>query len=373
MPQKSRIVFYGVDEYAGALFSRRAHAAGLAHVAAGRDIARVAAHANALGAGGLVEPRVFGLAHAGRLAAQIDDACVLVNCASPLHETMPPLLEACLATGTHYLDTSAGRAHVAALQARGGEAEKAGIVIMPGADFGFAASNVVAMRLALLLPAARALTIVEKRGLPDRAGARLLLAGLRMTGEVVKNGQFIAAKPASRTIMADLGAGVETAWLAPWWGGAVAARHRGPFSTLEAYRVLPPWLSRLARPGSFAHWRFRRGWGAGKLERRLTRGLEGPSEADLARGRAVIWGEARTPDGRVRRARLETRDAHLYTADAARILAAALARGGIEPGFRLPADVAGAALVDEIEGAVWRELGDPAESLAPDPAALAAH
>ena len=74
MPQKSRIVFYGVDEYAGALFSRRAHAAGLAHVAAGRDIARVAAHANALGAGGLVEPRVFGLAHAGRIAAQLDIA-----------------------------------------------------------------------------------------------------------------------------------------------------------------------------------------------------------------------------------------------------------------------------------------------------------
>lgn len=59
---KTRVLFYGVDEYAGGVISRHAAECGFAHIAAGQNIARVASLANSLSkkSPGVVEPRIFG-------------------------------------------------------------------------------------------------------------------------------------------------------------------------------------------------------------------------------------------------------------------------------------------------------------------------
>lgn len=371
---KTRLIVYGVDEYQGALISRRAAERGLAHIGAGRNIARVAAHANGFTARASrpVEPRVFGIADVARMATQLDDVAVIVNCATPLAETAGPLIAAALATGTHYVDLGCTRGHLASLMARDGDAVAAGIVLVPGAAFGFAAADAMAARLATLLPAARALTIASKRGRLTRGEAHDLIAALRQPGETVKNGQFVAADPASRRIEIDFGQGPEIAHLAPWRGEAVALRRRGPYSTIESHEVLPPALTRAMQGGALARFMFRRGWRLKTLERRLTRGREGPSEAELSRERAVVCAEARTPDGKVRRARLETPAAALYTADVALVVAQKLVEGKIAPGLRLPSEVGGSALFETIAGVIWREIADATETLAPDLAALAA-
>lgn len=370
---KTRLVVFGVDEYQGALVSKRAAERGVAHIGAGRDIARVAAHVNALAASGApVEPRIFGLGEPARIASQLDDAAVILNCATPFGETAAPLVAAALATGTHYADLGAARPHVAMLVARDAEARQAGVALVPGAGFDFAAAEAVAARLATLLPTARALTLAVKRSALSRAEARELVAGARAAGEVVKNGQLVSAMPASRHLDVDFGRGAERAALAPWRGEPVAERRRGPYSTIEVYEVLPPPLLRVMKRGSLAHFFFRRGWRLEALERRLARGREGTPEAELRRARAYVWGEARTPDGRVRKARLETPAAPLYTAEAALLVAARLMEGGVAPGVRLPSEVAGAALVEEIDGVIWREIADASETLAPDVAAIAA-
>jgi short subunit dehydrogenase-like uncharacterized protein len=365
---KTRLLLYGVDEFTGALISRRAAATGLAHIGAGRDIARVATHANGLSKThpGAVEPRTFGLGSTARIAAALDDVAVLVNAATPFSETTSALVDACLATGTHYLDLSSERGDVAALMARDATAAGAGIVVAPGAAFDLALADAMAARLALLLPGARALTIAVKRGPLTRNEARALIGALRVPGETVKNGQPVAAMPASRMLEVDFGAGAEPAMLAPWRGDGVAARRRGPYSTIESFEVLPPSLMRLVRGASLARYMFRRGWRLKALERRLARRREGPTDAELARTHSVVWGEARTPDGKAARARLETPAAPLYTADAALLLARALLEGKAPPGFRLPSELAGGGLVEAIAGVTWREIADASETRAPD-------
>ena len=371
---KTRLVVYGVDEYQGALVSRCAAGRGIAHVGAGRDIARVAAHANALASGDtrIVEPRVFGLGHEGRIAAQLDDAAVIVNCATPQGETARPLVDAALATGTHYVDLCSTGPLVAALMARDAEAMVAGVSLVAGAAFDFAAADAMAARLATSLPTARALTLAVKRGGLSHAEARELVAAVRRRGDIVKNGQFVETEPGERTFDVDFGAGPEAAAVAPWRGEIVGWRRRGPYSTIESYEVLPPPLARAMKRGGFAHFLFRRGWGLRALERRLARDREGPGEAELARGRAVVWGEALTPDGKVRRARLETPAPALYTAEVVLCVARKLAEGGVAAGFRLPSELGSGGLAEEIEGVTWREIADAAETLMPDPVALAA-
>lgn len=369
---KSRILVYGVDNFMGALTSRAAMRAGLSHVAAGRNIAPVAQHAAALAreaasdgsdAAPLAEPRTFSLGNTGRIASQLDDVGVLVNCATLDGKDLATLLDACMATGTHYLDLGAGRDNVAALVAQDERAREAKVMLMAGAGFDFAAADAVAARLAYILPAARAVRLAVKRSALTAEEAKRLVAALREPGETVKNGQFVPAKAGEKTLEIDFDKGPETAWLAPWRGEAMAARHRGGYSTIESYEVLPEPAARALEPGTWAHRFFKRGWGLKRLERKLARGRLSPTSEELKRGRAVIWGEARTPDGIVRRARLETPAPHLYSAEAAillarRALAAGRTEGGTKTGFQLPAAIGGAALVEDIPGCVWREIVD---------------
>ena len=236
-------------------------------------------------------------------------------------------------------------------------------MLMAGAGFDFAAADAVAVRLAQILPGARAVTIAVKRGPRTMEEAARLVAAMREEGETLKNGQFVPARAGERTIEVDFDEGPEKAWLAPWRGEAMAARHRGIFSTLEAYEALPEKAARVLEPGTMANRLFRRGWGVKRLERRLANGRLAPGRKDLQDGRAVVWGEARHPDGRVRRARLETPQTHVYSAEAA-VLIARRALDLAKPGYQLPSAVAGAALVEEIEGVQWREIAERAEETA---------
>ena len=323
---KSRILVYGVDGFMGALASRAAMRAGLSHVAGGRAIAGVAQHAAALAKeakGGMppAEPRTFTLGNAERIAAQLDDVGVLVNCATLEGDDMRSLVVSCIATGTHLIDLSAGRAHVAALAGFDEAAQKAKTMLMAGAGFDFAAADAVAMRLAQILPGARAVTLAVKQGHRTMEEAARLVAAMREEGEMLKNGQFVPARAGERTIEVDFDAGPEKAWLAPWRGEAMAARHRGIYSTVEAYEALPEKAARALEAGTMAHRLFRRGWGLKRLERRLSNGRLNPSAAELKNGRAFVWGEARHPDGRIRRARLETPEPHVYSAETAILIA----------------------------------------------------
>ncbi|MGB3808927.1 MAG: saccharopine dehydrogenase NADP-binding domain-containing protein [Parvibaculum sp.] len=365
---KTRLLIYGVEEFAGALISRRAAGAAFAHIAAGGDIARVATHANAMSRAraGLVEPRIFGLGDKSRLATQLDDVAVLVNCSPRFSKTSPALIDACLATGTHYLDICSERLNLSQVLARNDEAERAGIVLIAGTSFDVAAADAMSARLATLLPAARNLTIAVHRSPLSRAEAGSLIAACRVPGETLKNGRLTTSSPANSSVDVDFYNGEETAFLAPWRCEGISAQHRGPFTTVNSYEVLHPALTRLLKRAGIRRWMFRHGYRLAALERRIAGRRAGPTDKQLSRSRSIVWGEARAPDGSVRRARLEAPAAHLYTADATLLISRILLSGNVAPGFRWPSEVGGAALVEEIDGVTWRELADPSETMTPD-------
>lgn len=367
---KSRILLYGVDSFMGALASRAAMRRGLSHIAAGRNIAGVAQHAAALAkeaGSAIAEPRTFTLGDKSRIAAQLDDVGVVVNCGPLDSEALLSLVDACLATGTHYIDMTNDRAEVAALAAHDEVAKRAKVMVLAGAGFDYAAVDAVAERLAQILRGARAVTIAVKQGAPTLAEARRLVASLTAEGGTVKNGQFVPARAGERVVEVDFGEGPERAWLAPWRAEATAMRHRGTYSTMESYEVLPERAARVFAKGRLATALFNRGWGVRRLERRLSKGRLSPTTAELKNGRAAVWGEARTPEGIRLCARLETPEAHLYSSEVAVLLACRAIEGAARPGFQLPFAIAGAGLIDEIPGTLWREIADPADPIKPEP------
>jgi short subunit dehydrogenase-like uncharacterized protein len=372
---KSRLLLYGVDDFAGGLISRRAAERGFAHIASGKDIARVASLANALSrkTPNLVEPRIFGLGDKMRLAEQFDDVAVVVNCCPRFPDVSTALIDACLATQTHYIDLGMERLEIEMVFARNSEAVRAGISLVPGASFDVCAPDALVSRLATMLPDATHLTLAVSRSPRTISEARALVAACRIDGKRFENGAMVSAKPGDNEIKVDFGDGETSVWLAPWRAESIIAAHRGPYKTVESYETFSPALVRAVVKPGLRRWMFRRGMRINKLERKLSVRGEGPGKRQLGKSSCVVWGEARNAAGLVARARLKTPAAQVYAADAVIIMVRSLMDGRGLPGVRFPAEIGGAALVENIAGVHWSELPDAADVDMQDaPAALVA-
>src|SRR5262245_61773026 len=106
-------MIYGATGYTGRLMAIGARECGLRPLLAGRNESRLAAVAEPLG----LEYRVARLSEPEGLTAALRDMQVVIHSAGPFSQTSRPMIEACLRTGTHYLDIT-GEISVIESQAR---------------------------------------------------------------------------------------------------------------------------------------------------------------------------------------------------------------------------------------------------------------
>src|SRR5215470_2249671 len=149
------ILIYGATGYTGRLLTEQARASSLRPILGGRSAAKLAALAASLG----LEHRVVRLTEPELLAAGLRGVAVVLNAAGPFSQTSGPMLEACLRTGTHYLDVSGEITVFEALVRRHAEARRRGVMVMPGAGFDVVASDCLAAHVARRLPGARRLAV----------------------------------------------------------------------------------------------------------------------------------------------------------------------------------------------------------------------
>lgn len=108
-------------------------------VLVGRDAGRLSAAASDRGHGTYVAPTLEAAAAGLREARP----AVVVNTIGPFTRTGPPVVDACLAAGSHYVDLANDLVAVPALLARRADAERAGRTLVTGAGFGVAATESV--------------------------------------------------------------------------------------------------------------------------------------------------------------------------------------------------------------------------------------
>jgi len=92
-------MIYGANGYTGELIARQAVKQGMTPVLAGRRADAIARLGEELGC----ETRVFNLSF-DKATRQLEDIDLVLHCAGPFADTSRPMVEACLATKTHYLD-----------------------------------------------------------------------------------------------------------------------------------------------------------------------------------------------------------------------------------------------------------------------------
>lgn len=343
----SELMIYGASGYTGALTARRARAAGLAPVLAGRSAAALAPLAAELD----LPVRVFSLDAAEPALAGVT---AVLNAAGPFDTTAPPLMAACLRSSTHYLDLAGEVPAVEAAVALDERARAAGVLLLPGAGFGVVATDLLAAHVAVAVADVREVVIAFHTAVGvSRGTAEVLLPDLRRPGIRRVDGEAVSARPGERVLQVDFGDGrLRRAVLNPWRADLVTAAHSTGAATVTTYQTLPaplPLLMRAGRPlGPVLD---SRAW-----ERLVRRLPAGPDERSLAAGSVRAWASARGADGTTASAVLSGPEAYEFTARAASALLARAGRGDAPAGFRTPVTAYGTGLLADLDGVVLGEV-----------------
>ena len=182
---------YGAYGYTGRLIAAEAVARGMTPILAGRDAVRLAGLAAEL----KLEWRAFGLEDGAALARAIEPLDLVLHAAGPFARTSAPMVRACLATGTDYLDITGEIPVLEAIYLRDAEARSAGVALLPAVGFDVVPSDCLALHVARRVGQPVELEIaIAPSGRASAGTTRTVLASLagrRTLGVVRRDGSLV--------------------------------------------------------------------------------------------------------------------------------------------------------------------------------------
>jgi short subunit dehydrogenase-like uncharacterized protein len=231
----SDFLLYGASGFVGDAAARLATLSGLRPMLAGRDAAGIERLAGELG----VEHRVFPLDDAGAIDRALEAVPVVLHCAGPFRYTSRPMADACLRTGTHYLDLTGEIPVYEALAARDAEARTKGVMLLPGIGFDVVPTDCLAMHLKQRLPSATRLTLAFQSegpaGFPPGT-QRTTIEMIPFGDRVRRNGHLVVPERPPPSRMVDFGHGpVRVTRLT--WGDVFTAYWSTGIPNIEEYTV----------------------------------------------------------------------------------------------------------------------------------------
>ncbi|HZJ09041.1 MAG TPA: saccharopine dehydrogenase NADP-binding domain-containing protein [Trueperaceae bacterium] len=349
---KDRLLIYGANGYVGEAASRLAVEQGLNPVLAGRNGAKIDSLAAELG----VEARAFELDDVAAIDSALRDARVVLHLAGPYLHTFKSMVDACLRTGTHYLDITGELPVLQALAARDAEARERGVMVMPAVGLDSVPSDCLAAHLLRRLPGASHLTLGLQvdgpAGLPPGTQRTMIELAPR-PDRVIKNGSMREADARVVTRTIDFGKGPVTAvrFQAP---DPYVVFHTTGIENIEMYVAMPM----LLRVG-YRLFRYLRPVFRSDAVRSFLKLLVLPGPSARAREQTVthVWAEARDDEGRTAASRLHGPEGALvWTTRTALTVARKVLEGRAPHGFQTPAGAYGPDLVLESEGVVREDV-----------------
>jgi len=350
------LLIYGANGYTGELIARRAAAAGVPAVLAGRNAGAVAALAVELGR----EQRAFALDDPATLDRALYGIRAVLNCAGPFSRTAAPLVAACLRGRAHYLDITGEVAVLEALAARDRDAHAAGIALLPGAGFDVVPSDCLAAHVARRLPSATRLALAFSAGTRMSRGTALTtIENAHRGGLVRRDGQLLRVPSGWRTRAIDFGPdlGARTAITIPW-GDVATAYHTTGIRDIEVYVAVPLAVRAALRASRVLGPLLATGAVKRALAARIRRGPAGPTADERAGRSSHLWAEARDDAGQIAVARLRTPESYELTSMTALDLATRALRGEIAAGFQTPARACGPDYVLAFPGVAREDVAE---------------
>ena len=346
-------LLYGSNGYTGRLIAQRATERGLRPVLAGRNAEAVGAQAVELS----LPHRAFALDDRQALEDALAEVPLVLHCAGPFAHTSRPVADACLRTGTHYLDITGEIPVFEALAARGREAAAAGVMLLPGVGFDVVPSDCLAAHLKRRLPSANHLVLAFEGlgGGISRGTATTMVENLGRGGAVRRDGTIQPVPAAWMTRRVDFGHGPVSVTTIPW-GDVSTAYYSTGIPNIEVYTRTGRWGNRALVASRHLGWLL----GSAPVQRLLKgaiqRGQPGPSDEERARGESRLWGEVADEQGRRAAARLRTPEGYTLTALTAVAAVEKVLEGQAPTGFQTPSLAFGPDFILGVGGVVREDL-----------------
>ena len=343
---KTKILVYGVLGYTGNLFLERALDRSLPIVLGARE-AELRGTAQRLG----MDYRVFEIGETQDIAACLSDIRAVVNLASINFEENRFLIDACIQTGTHYVDLAAECPDMMQILALHDTARARGVMLMPGAGFNVITTDIAGVIASGVLPDPIRLCLgFATFGKASRGTIRSLLRLATEPGYARRAGELVVAPSAlqKRTFRAGgkdyslirnaLMGDVITSF---WSTGIrdITAFSYYPWILVQFMKGRLNWLRVFVK--RYAHWFF----------------APGPSGRQLESEHTYAWAQVENVHGRSATVLVTGPHAYVFTVKAIGRIIHQLVRNNVNPGFT-PPSFFGRALIEGIEGVRITVAGD---------------
>lgn len=306
----SKWIIYGASGYAGKRIATEAIKRGLTPILAGRSKSGLEAIGHELG----LETRCFRLDESANIHASLADIALLVNAAGPFIFTASALCEACIATGTNYIDITGEMDVFSASLGLNTAAKEAGVLIISGAGFDVVPSDCLAVSLAnsVSSPTRLFLALIEGDSF-SKGSVATFLHQITKGFFCLRDGRLIRIRPGTMCMDVDLGFQNQYLMSFPW-GDLITAKASTGIKNITTYsgcsrmdaafsRVLFPVLGLVYKSETILSWR---------LER-LNNTHKNPTEEELNAHKTYVWGRVENEAGHTKDGLLETPDGYTFT------------------------------------------------------------
>ena len=350
----TRLLLYGAYGYTGRLTAELAAAKRLDVVLAGRnkDVLR------ALGDRLSLPTRAVALNESDRLFEALSDIACVVHMAGPYAITSAPMLSACIATQTNYIDITGEIEVFESLWSREREIRHAGITAVPGAGFDVVPTDCLAAHVAARLERP-AVLVIALRGL-ESASQGTLRTAIRQVSKplLCRRAAAIVALEDQSARWINFGSGDEPC-LPVSWGDVATAFHSTGIGNITVYFRRTRFLRSADFLGKTFGALLRSRAGQRTLEAIIRRLPDGPTQAERGRHRSTIWAEAVDASSESAKATLSTPDPYDFTANSALEIASRISSLPAPLGLVTPSQAFGADFVLSLPGCTRIDIASP--------------
>lgn len=346
-------MLYGANGYTGELIARYASLYNLQPILAGRRKELIEPLANKLN----LPYKIFDLDDRVALHAALKEVKAVIHAAGPFQFTARQMIEACLQTGTHYLDINGDIAVFEMIKQYDAAAKKAGIMLLPGAGFDVVPTDCIALQLKKLLPDAVALQLAfasEGGGLSH--GTATTMAGkLGEGGAARKEGKIIRTTLGQKGMWVDFlnapGGGTKKIFVMSIpWGDVSTAYFTTGIPNIETYTGIAKKTYTILKLQPVFNWLLRTTFVRNFIKKKINQRPAGPSDEQRSKAMAMIWGQAKNAAGKTATVRLSGPEGYTLTTHSALLIVQKVLNGNFVAGYQTPAAAYGENLVMEIPG-----------------------
>jgi short subunit dehydrogenase-like uncharacterized protein len=344
---KNTLLLYGAYGYTGRLIAELAQQKKYQIILAGRDASKLQAMSNETG----FAFKAFSLDNVEDIAAQLHDVKVVLHAAGPFIFTAKNMLEACLKSGTHYLDITGEMDVFEMAAAMNKQAIEANIILMPGTGFDVVPTDCMALALKNKLPDATHLQLAfgTRGGGISHGTATSMLNKLGGTSAERINGKLVPQQLGHKSLEVEVD-GFRMFTMAIPWGDLSTAWRTTGIPNIITYTRMGKNVYYALKAQVLFNWLLRTKWFRGILQKRIDAGPAGPTATQRSRSTSYIYGKAINATGQSCSAGFTAPEGYTLTALAALHIAQKVMNNNWKAGYQTPAGCYGENLVFELQG-----------------------